>query len=85
MHQPHARPRIEFVRLFRMFLDPAVLRKAVEAVNEELSTHIGCLQEPLLLPEDRDHIKRNLVAGCARGMLVIAPAISRPATRSTGG
>jgi hypothetical protein len=40
-------------------------------VNDEIATHIHCLQQHELFPEDRDHIERNLVGGVARALQVI--------------
>ena len=48
------------------------LLNAAEAVNQEIHGHIHELKNPLLTPEDREHIQRNLAGGCARGAYVIA-------------
>ena len=41
-------------------------------MNDEIATHIHCLKQPDLTPEDRDHIEQNLARGCARGLQLIA-------------
>ncbi|KZR88102.1 hypothetical protein MITS9509_01571 [Synechococcus sp. MIT S9509] len=41
------------------------------AVNDEIHVHIHELKNPLLTPEDREHIQCNLAGGCARGLQVI--------------
>jgi len=55
-----------------MFLEIPVLLKAGISVNDEIATHIHCLKQPDLTPEDRDHIQENLARGCARGLQLIA-------------
>ena len=55
-----------------MFLEIPVLLEAGISVNDEIATHIHCLKQPDLTPEDRDHIERNLARGCARGLQLIA-------------
>ena len=55
-----------------MLLDFDVLLEAANAVNDEIATHIHCLKQPDLTPEDRDHIQQNLARGCARGLQLIA-------------
>ena len=40
-----------------MLLDFDVLLEAANAVNDEIATHIHCLKQPDLTPEDRDHIE----------------------------
>ena len=54
-----------------MFLEIPVLLEAGISVNDEIATHIHCLKQPDLTPEDRDHIQQNLARGCARGLQVI--------------
>jgi len=49
-----------------------VLIEAATAVNDEICTHIHCLQVHELTPKDRDHIQQNLARGCARGLQLIA-------------
>ena len=46
--------------LDRMLLTLDVLLEVATAVNDEIATHIHCLQEHELTPEDLDHIERNL-------------------------
>ena len=58
--------------LARVLLTLDVLLEAATAVNDEIATHIHCLQQHELTPEDRDHIERNLAACCARGLQLIA-------------
>ena len=55
-----------------MFLEIPVLLEAGISVNDEIATHIHCLKQPDLTPEDRDHIQQNLARGCARGLQLIA-------------
>ena len=55
-----------------MFLEISVLLEAGISVNDEIATHIYCLKQPDLTPEDRDHIQQNLARGCARGLQLIA-------------
>ena len=55
-----------------MFLEISVLLEAGVSVNDEIATHIHCLKQPDLTPEDRDHIQQNLARGCARGLQLIA-------------
>ena len=55
-----------------MFLEIPVLLEAGISVNDEIATHIHCLKQPDLTPEDRDHIQQNLAQGCARGLQLIA-------------
>ena len=55
-----------------MFLKIPVLLEAGISVNDEIATHIHCLKQPDLTPEDRDHIQQNLARGCARGLQLIA-------------
>ena len=55
-----------------MFLEIPVLLEAGISVNDEIATHIHCLKQPDLTPEDRDHIHQNLARGCARGLQLIA-------------
>ena len=43
-----------------MFLEIPVLLEAGISVNDEIATHIHCLKQPDLTPEDRDHIEQNL-------------------------
>ena len=58
--------------LARMLLTLDVLLEAATAVSDEIATHIHCLKQPDLTPEDRDHIQQNLARGCARGLQLIA-------------
>ena len=55
-----------------MFLEIPVLLEAGISVNDEIATHIHCLKQPDLTPEDREHIEQNLARGCARGLQLIA-------------
>ena len=55
-----------------MFLEITVLLAAGISVNDEIATHMHCLKQPDLTPEDRDHIQHNLARGCARGLQLIA-------------
>ena len=55
-----------------MFLEIPVLLEAGISVNDEIATHIHCLKQPDLTPEDRDHIQQNLAQGCARSLQLIA-------------
>ena len=55
-----------------MFLEIPVLLEAGISVNDEIATHIHCLKQPDLTPEDRDHIQQNLARGCTRGLQLIA-------------
>ena len=55
-----------------MFLEIPVLLEAGISVNDEIATHIHCLKQPDLTPEDCDHIQQNLARGCARGLQLIA-------------
>ena len=55
-----------------MFLEIPVLLEAGISVNDEITTHIHCLKQPDLIPEDRDHIQQNFARGCARGLQLIA-------------
>ena len=57
--------------LARMLLTLDVLLEAATAVNYEIATHIHCLQQHELTPEDRTHIEQNLACGVARGLQVI--------------
>ena len=57
--------------LARILLTLDVLIEAATAVNDEIATHIHCLQEHELTPEDRDHIEQNLAGGVARALQVI--------------
>ena len=57
--------------LARMLLTLEVLLEAATSVNDEICTHIHCLQEHELTPEDRDHIEQNLAGGVARALQVI--------------
>ena len=57
--------------LARMLLTLDVLLEAATAVNDEIATHIHCLQQHELTPEDRTHIEKNLAGGIARGLQVI--------------
>ena len=47
-----------------MFLEIPVLLEAGISVNDEIATHIHCLKQPDLTPEDRDHIQKNLARSC---------------------
>ena len=58
--------------LARMLLTLDVLLEAATAVNDEIATHIHCLQQHELTPEDRTHIEKNLAGGVARGLQLIA-------------
>ena len=55
-----------------MFLEIPVLLEAGISVNDEIATHIHCLKQPDLTPEDQDRIQQNLARGCARGLQLIA-------------
>ena len=55
-----------------MFLEIPVLLEAGISVNDEIATHIHCLKQPDLTPEDRAHIQQYLARGCARGLQLIA-------------
>ena len=55
-----------------MIFDFTRLLDAGVAVNDEIHGHIHLLKDPLLTPEDREHIQRNLAGGCARGLQVVA-------------
>ena len=57
--------------LARMLLTLDVLLEAATAVNDEIETHIHCLQQHELTSEDRTHIEKNLAGGVARGLQVI--------------
>ena len=57
--------------LARMLLTLDVLLEAATAVNDEIATHIHCLQQHELTSEDRTHIEKNLAGGVARGLQVI--------------
>ena len=57
--------------LARMLLTLDVLLEAATAVNDEIGTHIHCLQQHELTPEDRTHIEQNLACGVARGLQVM--------------
>ncbi|WP_413744302.1 hypothetical protein [Synechococcus sp. MIT S9451] len=54
-----------------MLLTLDVLLEAANAVNDEIVTHINCLQQHELTPEDRTHIQQNLAFGVALGLQVI--------------
>ena len=51
--------------------DDDLLLQCIQAVNEEIATHIECLADDELFPEHRTHIELNLAGGCARGLQVI--------------
>ena len=55
-----------------MFFEISVLLEAGISMNDEIATHIHCLKQPDLTPEDRDHIEQKLARGCARGLQLIA-------------
>ena len=57
--------------LARILLTLDVLIEAATAVNDEIATHIHCLQEHELTPEDRNHIEQNLADGVERALQVI--------------
>ena len=55
-----------------MVFDYPRLLDAGVAVKDEIHGHIHLLKDPLLTPEDREHIQRNLAGGCARGLQIVA-------------
>ena len=57
--------------LARMLLTLDVLLEAATAVNDEIATHIHCLQEHELIAEDLPHIQQNLAFGVALALQVI--------------
>ena len=67
MQLPLHRAKIKVGYLARILLTLDGLIDAAASVNE-FATHIQCLKEHELAPEDRDHIEQKLAAGVARSL-----------------